>query len=295
MLPLLILVWWTRCTPLVTKELIAQVKKTATWEVTEYEENGFRGLTFEEAQAMLDSVPPDDPTFPLQSESQPTLEADSTYPDNFDARQTWPECMHRVRNQGRCGASWAMAPTSSMSDRYCIQGNDHMLSPQDLVSCDRGNEGCKGGDLEKAMNRMQAVGAVDETCFPFVSGNEGLVPPCPNYCPVGGQPWTRTRCKRVIHIILNSSIKFEISKIGPVVSRFDVYEDFYLYKNGIYSHQSGRQVGGLAVKVLGWGKEEDKVYWLCQNSWGASWGVGGFFKIKQADCRIDNFFFTCDV
>jgi len=47
-------------------------------------------------------------------------------------------------------------------------------------------------------------------------------------------------------------------------------------------------LGGHAIKVLGWGVENNINYWLCANSWNNSWGDQGFFKIKQGDCGIDN-------
>jgi len=43
----------------------------------------------------------------------------------------------------------------------------------------------------------------------------------------------------------------------------------------------------------GWGKEEGLNYWLVQNSWGPSWGMNGFFKIKMGDCGIDSYGFGC--
>jgi cathepsin B len=54
---------------------------------------------------------------------------------------------------------------------------------------------------------------------------------------------------------------------------FTVYSDFMNYKSGVYHHVSGTMEGGHAVKILGWGHEEDMDYWLCANSWGTSWGI----------------------
>ena len=38
-------------------------------------------------------------------------------------------------------------------------------------------------------------------------------------------------------------------------TRFDVYSDFFNYKSGIYKYTSGKNEGGHAVKILGWGTD----------------------------------------
>ena len=74
---------------------------------------------------------------------------------------------------------------------------------------------------------------------------------------------------------------------------FTVYEDFFNYKSGVYQHVSGGVAGGHAIKVLGFGVENGVAYWLCANSWGPSWGMQGFFKIKQGDCGINQQMYAC--
>lgn len=68
---------------------------------------------------------------------------------------------------------------------------------------------------------------------------------------------------------------------GPVEVLFYVYEDFYSYKSGVYKHVTGDDLGGHAVKLLGWGVENGEPYWLCANSWGTGFGENGFFKILR--------------
>lgn len=50
---------------------------------------------------------------------------------------------------------------------------------------------------------------------------------------------------------------------------------------------SGKSLGGHAIKVIGWGVEDDVEYWLCVNSWNKSWGDKGLFKILQGNCGIN--------
>ncbi len=62
-----------------------------------------------------------------------------------------------IRNQNipiYCGACWAFASTSALSDRIKIarkaQWSDVNLSPQVLLSCDNNDAGCAGGDSRTA-------------------------------------------------------------------------------------------------------------------------------------------------
>lgn len=62
-------------------------------------------------------------------------------------------------------------------------------------------------------------------------------------------------------------IMAEIMKNGPVEAAFTVYSDFPSYKSGVYQHVSGDQLGGHAIKIIGWGVEDGTKYWLVANSW----------------------------
>ena len=42
---------------------------------------------------------------------------------------------------------------------------------------------------------------------------------------------------------------------GPVEAAFTVYADFPTYKSGVYKHMSGKELGGHAIKIIGWGTE----------------------------------------
>lgn len=44
---------------------------------------------------------------------------------------------------------------------------------------------------------------------------------------------------------------------------------------GVYQHVTGQMLGGHAIKILGWGKENDTPYWLVANSWNTDWGDNG--------------------
>jgi cathepsin B len=82
-------------------------------------------------------------------------------------------------------------------------------------------------------------------------------------------------------------IKQDIFTYGSVTAAFTVYEDFLTYKSGVYQHTTGSALGGHAIKVIGWGVEDDTDYWLVVNSWNDTWGDKGLFKIKMGECGIN--------
>ena len=79
-------------------------------------------------------------------------------------------------------------------------------------------------------------------------------------------------------------------RVGPVEGSFTVYADFPTYKSGVYQHVTGDALGGHAIKILGWGTENNTPYWLVANSWNEGWGDHGFFKILRGsdECGIED-------
>lgn len=87
------------------------------------------------------------------------------------------------------------------------------------------------------------------------------------------------------------AIQEDIMKYGPVTGAFTVYESFETYTSGVWSYDAataGAELGGHAIKVIGWGNENGEDYWLCNNSWNDTWGDLGTFKIKMGDVGINN-------
>ena len=102
----------------------------------------------------------------------------------------------------------------------------------------------------------------------------------------------RYKTKDAYHLTTVEDIQYDIMESGPVEGAFLVPPSFFNYKSGVFVPQPNEQpVGGHAIKILGWGTENDIPYWLCANSWGTTWGdLGGFFKIKRGDdtCNIED-------
>jgi len=86
-----------------------------------------------------------------------------------------------------------------------------------------------------------------------------------------------------------AKIQADIAQYGSATAAFTVYSDFPTYKSGVYKHTTGSQLGGHAIRIMGWGTENGEDYWLVANSWNEEWGDHGTFKIARGsnECGIE--------
>ena len=86
-----------------------------------------------------------------------------------------------------------------------------------------------------------------------------------------------------------AAIMTEIFERGPVTAGMNVYSDWVHYESGVYQATGGQELGGHAVRILGWGVEGGKKYWLVANSFSRAWGEDGTFKILRGvgECGIE--------
>lgn len=202
----------------------------------------------------------------------------------FDSRDHFGKCIHPVRNQQKCGSCWAFGASETLSDNLCVLSHgatDVVLSPQDLVSCDGDDSGCNGGALPFVWMYIEKEGIVADTCMPYTAGN-GTSGQCRDSC-VTDEPEKAFKCPAGhAPSVWDTAAEMQraIQTYGAVESAFMVYSDFMHYESGVYKHTGGKLLGGHAIKVVGWGHDdEDQLYWIVQNSWGPEWGMGGFFQI----------------
>lgn len=248
-------------------------------------------------------------------------------PYYFNAADKWPGKIHEPLDQGNCAASWAFSTAAVASDRISIQSMGHMtpmLSPQNLISCDTRNQGgCRGGQIDGAWWYLRRRGIVTEDCYPFSSsktdsasqrpqcmmhsqsvgrGKRQATARCPNQSSYTNDIYQSTPAYRISSN--EKEIMKEIMDNGPVQAILEVYEDFFVYKSGVYRHSpvnsnkpsQFRKHGTHSVKITGWGEErgyngERSKYWIAANSWGKNWGENGYFKIARGEneCEIEAF------
>ena len=239
----------------------------------------------------------------------------SDLPKEFDARKKWTKCasIGEIRDQGACGSCWAFATAESITDRICINGLDKVrISSEDILSCcDWCGSGCGGGYPAKAWQYYVQTGVVtggpyasNQGCMPYeiapAPGHSHSLmfpreptPPCTNKCRKGyDKTYNQDKHKGKNSYAVKGVKKAmqEIVDNGPVTAVFDLYQDFYSYKSGVYRHTTGFRVGGHVVKLIGFGNENGDDYWLVANSWNKTWGDHGLFKILRGsnECGIED-------
>jgi cathepsin B len=252
----------------------------------------FEGLSYDSARQLLGTQ------LSHISEHMDEVQDQSVYdamtaviPDSFDATQQWGDKIHPIRDQQRCGSCWAFSAAEVMSDRFSIASNSStpVLSPEDLVQCDTGDQGCQGGRLPSAWSYIKNTGLVTDSCDPYTSGS-GTRGTCTKKC-ADGKSWTPYKAKTAFAIDSVENMQKEIMTNGPIQVAFMVYKSFMSYKTGVYQKHWYEFIpeGGHAVKIVGWGTESGTDYWLVANSWNTSWGEKGFFKILRGknQCGIE--------
>jgi len=201
------------------------------------------------------------------------------------------------------------------------------LSAEDVCFC-ASDDGCGGGDINTPWDHVQKVGAVSGGQYhgtgPFGKGMcaDFSLPHCHHHgpqkddpypaegapgCPSQTSPQCPSKCDAEAEAphddfasdkynfdgeVQSASGVTEIKQMimagGPVETAFTVYGDFENYDSGIYHHVTGGFSGGHAVKIVGWGVENDVKYWKVANSWNPHWGEKGYFRIREGEGGIDD-------
>ncbi|XP_020790023.2 cathepsin S, ortholog 1 [Boleophthalmus pectinirostris] len=249
--------------------------------------NHLADMTADEVNHKLNGLKPEK----LNTVRNVTLKSlsDLNIPQTVDWREHG--LVSSVQNQGLCGSCWAFSALGALEGQMSKQtGVLVQLSPQNLVDCSvmDGNHGCKGGYISKSYSYIIRNQGIDsEQFYPYEHQNglcrysvKGKAGHCSNF-----------------HILPRGDEKMlasVVANVGPVAVAVNaMLPSFHLYRGGVYSDpKCNPNAINHAVLVVGYGTEKGEDYWLVKNSWGATWGEGGFIRMarnKKNACGIATF------
>lgn len=196
-----------------------------------------------------------------------------------------------IKDQASCGSCVAFGTCATVEAAIRIaQGPGYAidLSEAHLFYCLGSSNGasCNNGWwVDPALNGFMNPGVVDEACYPYTAHDQA--------CGVCGDWQSRVNKITAWHKITSAAdMKTWLSTRGPLATCFTVYNDFFAYHSGVYTHVSGGVAGGHCVCAIGY--DDTQNCWICKNSWGTGWGDGGFFRIAYGQCGIDGTMWAID-
>ena len=107
---------------------------------------------------------------------------------------------------------------------------------------------------------LMTEGAVPHDCIPYQEKREMCTYRCYDpfskydkyYCKTGSMKIETT----------HEGIKKELFQNGPMMMGLQIYEDFMNYSSGIYRKTTGDNIGGHAMKLVGYGEDPQLgLYW----------------------------------
>ncbi len=233
---------------------------------------------------------------PIEEQTVTFEEQVAFAPASLDWRNNAGDYVTPVRNQGNCGSCWAFGTTAALESATLIahgwSGVNLDLAEQILVSCSSAGD-CGGGYIGSASSYIRNTGLPEEPCFPYRALDSHDNPPvtCDQACPnwwnstyqIDGYSWVAATV---------DAIKNALNTNGPLVTTMAVYNDFFSYTGGVYTHVYGSLAGYHAVLIIGY--DDPGQYFIVKNSWGAGWGSTsgygsekGYFMIAYSQMSSD--------
>ena len=154
-------------------------------------------------------------------------------------------------------------------------GHLYDLSPQQIVSCDKSDLGCSGGNTETAYSYVEKNGLEAESAYPYRSGTTKESGTC-----------EYKSSKAVVSISGYSTVSKSKSSEGKMLTQIQkspisVCVDatkWQTYHSGVLGASCGTQLDHC-VQAVGYNANEG--YWVVRNSWGSSWGEDGYIYVKE--------------
>jgi cathepsin L len=155
------------------------------------------------------------------------------------------------------------------------------LSEQQLVDCDKGDNGCNGGIMTSAYEYVIRNGGLDsETCYPYEARDDTcrFDKSCVSATISSYGSVPSNNDKAMVETLARQPISIAIYAAGSTFQHYNggVYDD-----PTCYSDESHLDHG---VLLVGYGTTDDgKDYYILKNSWDTTWGENGYMRIARGE------------
>jgi len=189
-----------------------------------------------------------------------------------------------VRDQGFCGSCWAFATVGALQAALFVKfGVQKVFSEEQLVSCDRKELGCRGGNPHNIYEWVATnKGLVSLDQFPYVSGILGTS--AINHCDVT----LLNRESRLSNVTIAFvkphsalALRAAISQQPVVVFMDGSSPIFQNYRGGIINSPDCGNETNHAMLAVGYGQRGGVQYIKLKNSYGTNWGEDGYVLIAS--------------
>lgn len=215
-----------------------------------------------------------------------TDEMRAAVPDSLD----WSTkgALTAVKDQGQCGSCWAYSATVGIeSGLFMATGTLEDLSEQQIISCDKTDGGCNGGDLPTAFEYVMQAGGIDTMSdYPDTSSSSGRTGTCKSFqkkVKVTGYKYAIPPCDSgSCTEQQESDLMAALNTYGPLSVCVNA-ETWNEYTSGVYTAKCSGAARMLdhCVQLVGYDKAEN--YWKVRNSWASDWGEDGFIRLPMGE------------
>ncbi|XP_044731291.1 uncharacterized protein LOC123294240 [Chrysoperla carnea] len=224
---------------------------------------------------------------PLPMADIPNIEL----PDAVDWRKEG--AVTGVKNQGQCGSCWAFSVTGNVEGQYYLKNKKLLeFSEQELVDCDKLDDGCSGGLMDNAYRSIEKLGGLEtESDYPYEARNDKCIL---------NKSKVRVQLKGAVNITSDEvGMAKWLAKNGPISIAINA-NAMQFYMGGV-SHPwkvlcNPKQLDH-GVLIVGYGTTRNQFfnktmpYWIVKNSWGKLWGEQGYYRIYRGGgtCGVNQY------
>ncbi|XP_010455537.1 PREDICTED: probable cysteine protease RDL5 [Camelina sativa] len=204
-----------------------------------------------------------------------TTSAGDVLPKSVDWRNEG--AVTQVKDQGHCRSCWAFSTVGAVEGLNKIVTDELVtLSEQDLINCNKENNGCGGGKVEAAYEFIMNNGGLGtDNEYPYKAVNgvcDGRLKGNNNNVMIDGYENLPAN---------DESALMKAVAHQPVTAVVDSSSrEFQLYESGVFDGTCGTNLNH-GVVVIGYGTENGRDYWLVKNSRGNTWGEAGYMKMAR--------------